>query len=102
MDMMTAGFVSIAITTVSVSVLVEVIGAVARLRLRRRTALPRARPQHRRHAPRVAGILYSGRRIHPEYLPALVRARIFRAQVHRVAVAMARRRRFGVGRAVRI
>jgi hypothetical protein len=99
MDMMTAAFVTIVVTTVSVSVLMEVIGAVARWRLRRRTALARARPQHRGRERRVSGILYSGRRIHPEYLPALVRARIFRAQVHRVAVAMARRRRFGVGRA---
>jgi len=92
MDMMTAAFLSIVITTLSVTVLTAALGAVARMRVRRRITRKRVRPQHRRQATRVAGILYSDRRIHPEYLPGLARARILRAQAQRMALARSRRR----------
>jgi hypothetical protein len=101
MDTMTSAFLTIAATTMSVTILTALIGAVARARVRRRTTRARTGPKHRRQATRVAGILYSDSRIHPEYLPGLARARILRAQAQRMAIATSRRRPFRPARAAR-
>lgn len=91
MDMMTAAFVSIAITTLSVSVLTAAIGAVARARLKRRASRKRARPVFRRQATRVVGTRCSARRVHPQYLPILQRARIVRGRTAYLRDMTARR-----------
>ena len=101
MDMMTAAFVSIAITTMSVSVLTTAVGAVARARLKRRTSRKRIRPEFRRQATRAVGIPCSARRVHPQYLRVLQRARIVRGRAQRLTMTTSRRRYFRPAPAVR-
>ena len=100
MDMMTAAFVSIAITTMSVSVITTAVGAVARAGWGRRKSRKRGRAEYRRQATRVVGVHCSARRVHPQYLPVLQRARILRGRAQRLVVGTARRRRFRMAPAV--
>ena len=101
MDMMTAAFVSIAITTLSVSVLTAAVGAVARARLKRRMSRKRPRREFRRQATQAVGISYAARRVHPQYLPVLQRARILRGRAQRIETVTSRRRHFKLPSAVR-
>jgi hypothetical protein len=92
MDMMTAAFLSIAIVTISVTTIMAVIGSVARKKLGSPTARARKRPEFRQQATRITGIPHSARRVHPQYLPALARARLLRAQTPYLAITTPRRR----------
>jgi hypothetical protein len=93
MDMMTAAFVSIVITTLSVSVLTAAVGAVARARLALRKSRKRPRREFRRQATPLAGMPLAARRVHPQYLPVLQRARILRGRAAYARVRTARRHR---------
>ncbi len=88
MDMMTAAFLSIAITTVSVTVVMAGLDAVAHWKFRRRVLPKRARPEFRRQATRVVGISAVSQRS----LPALLRARILRARRAYRGMTVLRRR----------
>lgn len=94
---MTAAFLSIAITTLSVTTISAAIGTVARARLRfgsstTRSTQARTSRQFRRQATPVYRIPHSARRIGPQYRGALARARIVRAQTAYLAITTARRR----------
>jgi hypothetical protein len=95
MDMMTAAFLSIAITTVSVTVVMAGLDAVAHWKFRRRVTPKRARPELRRQATRVVGISASSPLIQPWSLPARVRARILRARSAYRGITAFRRRAMG-------
>ena len=95
MDMMTAAFLSIVITTLSVSVLMAALDAVARWKFRRRASRKHIRPELRRQATRIAGLPHSSRRIQPQYLPELARAQIFRARTAYLGITAPRRRPIG-------
>jgi hypothetical protein len=95
MDMMTAAFLSIAITTLSVTTITAAVSACARARLgslTTRSIRARTRPEFRRQATRVARTPHSARLIRPQYLPALARARLLRAQTPYLAITTPRRR----------
>jgi hypothetical protein len=92
MDMMTAAFLSIAIVTISVTTIMAVIGSVARKKLGSPTARARKRPEFRQQATRITGIPHSARRVHPQYLPALARARILRGRATYPGMTTRRRR----------
>lgn len=100
MDMMTAGFLSIALITISVTTIMAAISEEARARLSSPTPRARPRPEPRRQATPVARIPHSARRIGPQYRAALARARIIRAQTAYLAITTARRRQ--VVRAARL
>lgn len=95
MDMMTSAFLSIAITTLSVTVITSGIEAVARWKFRRPVARKRTRPEFRRQATRIAEIPGSSRRIQAQYLPELARARILRARTAYLGITTSRRRQVG-------
>ena len=95
MDMMTAAFISIAITTLSVTVITTAIEAAARWKFRRPAAQKRTRPEFRRQATRITGIAGSSRRIQTQYLPELARARILRARMAYLGITTPRRRQIG-------
>ena len=88
---MTAAFLSIAITTVSVTVIMAGLDAVAHWKFRRRVMPKRDRPEFRRQATRVVGISAASRRS----LPALLRARILRARSVYRGITVLRRREMG-------
>src|SRR5579864_3017427 len=92
MDMMTAAFLSIAITTVSVTVIMAALDMVAHLKFRRRVAPKRGRPEFRRQATWVVGHSPSPAQIPPQSLAALVRARILRARRAYRGMTVLRRR----------
>ena len=92
---MTAAFLSIAITTVSVTVIMAGLDAVAHWKFRRRVMPKRARPEFRRQATRVVGISAAAPRIQPWSLSAQVRARILRARSVYRGITVLRRREMG-------
>jgi hypothetical protein len=93
MDMMTAAFLSIAIVTVSVTIIMAAVGAVARRKLATAPATPARTPRHfRQQATRVAGMPLSARRLHAQHLPTLQRARILRARTTCPEFTRSRRR----------
>jgi hypothetical protein len=92
MDLMTAAFLCMAITTVGVTLLMAVRGVVARAKSRHGTSRKHPRPEFREQATRVAGVPHSGRRIRPQQRPAAARARTFRGRTTYVVVATTQRR----------
>lgn len=102
MDMMSAAFLSIAITTISVTTLMAGLDAIARAKLARRVPSKRKRGEFRRQAtPRVVGFPQAARRVPPQFLPALQRARMMRGRMAYLAVTAPQRRRLREHFAVR-
>ena len=92
MDLMTAAFLSIAITTLAVTLLTAAAGVVARAKSRRQTGRKRPRPEFRGQATRVVGVPHSAKRAHPQRLPATSRTRTARGRTTYVVVAATQRR----------